>query len=712
MFMNKTNIGQIKRDYLIASIFLQLVTCLTIFLNIPIARQVLGFVYFTFVPGYVILKLLKLDDFDWEYKILFSVGFSVAFLMLVGLVLSESLSVFGLSQPLSLIPLMIGLNSLILAGIILTHLRRINVKTLEAQPDIESPKSPLMLAFLLLPILSIVGTIYVNIYENNLILLVTVVLISTLFVCGFLSKKLLPSKYYPLVVLMIAIALIYHTSLISSYILSYGSDAPREYFVFGVTKSSGQWSSTSPFPGDAFYGRYYSMLSITILPTIYSNLLNMDQMLFKAVIPLIFSLVPLGLYQLWKGYVGKRYAFISAFLFMAGSTFYVEIVSLNREIIAELFFILLFIVMLNNKMKPTIKLICFMFFSFGLVVSHYSIAGIFLFSIAFTLISLIILKRPSQKITIPMVFFFSVLMLSWFIYTAESATFSSFLQFGDNLRRQFGDFFSLSSRGQGVLEGIGLAESPSFLNTISRMFAYITEAFIVVGFIALLTKRKKIKIETEYFLLSSAAMCILLLVLLVPGLANAFNITRFYHMLLFFLAPFFTVGVAFLMKMLFKRKSIFLVSVFMLIIIVPYFLFQTNFVYEVAGSRSWSVPLSGYRMDPVDLYGSNGYIDSCTAYGAQWLSTYINRSSSQLYADEKENNNVLAINGLGYSMALTNKTVVAESGIVYLGSLNIIGGGITFGGRLSWNSSEIAPIFEDMNVIYANGGSVVLKHSP
>src|SRR3989304_9151595 len=110
--MNLTNIGQIKRDHLMAFIFLQIVTCLTIFLNIPIARQVLGFIYFTFVPGYIILKLLKLNDFGWEYKILFSVGFSIVFLMLVGLVLNESFLAFGLSQPLSLIPLMIVLNSL------------------------------------------------------------------------------------------------------------------------------------------------------------------------------------------------------------------------------------------------------------------------------------------------------------------------------------------------------------------------------------------------------------------------------------------------------------------------------------------------------------------------------------------------------------------------------------------------------------------------
>jgi hypothetical protein len=40
------------------------------------------------------------------------------------------------------------------------------------------------------------------------------------------------------------------------------------------------------------------------------------------------------------------------------------------------------------------------------------------------------------------------------------------------------------------------------------------------------------------------------------------------------------------------------------------FLFQTNFIYEVAGTESWSIPLSGYRMDPTQLYGSFGFLEA------------------------------------------------------------------------------------------------------
>jgi uncharacterized membrane protein len=698
----------IKPDYFITLLFLQLMVYVTVFFNIPIARQVLGFFYFTFVPGYVILKLLRFDEFDLVETVLFSAGFSIAFLMFAGLLLNEFIPLLGFSQPLSLFPLMIFLNSLILIGGVFASLRREDVKIWKRQP-IE--KSPSMLLFLCLPILSIVGAMYVNAYENNLILLFTIVSISALVIGGVLSKKLLPSNLYPFALLMIAIAIIFHATLISSYILSYGSDVPSEYFVFKFTQNNAYWSTTNPFSG-IWLAKYYSMLSITILPTIYSDLLNMDQMMFKIVFPLIFSLVPLGLYQFWKGYVGKKYAFVSAFLFMAESTFYFEMVSLNRQMIAELFFVLLLLVIVNKKMKPVNRMICFMIFSLALVVSHYSLAEIFLFLISFTVISLIILKRPSKRITIPMVVLFFVLMFTWYIFTTGSAAFNTFLSFGDYVWGQMGNFLSPASRGQTVLTGVGLAQSPSIWNTISRWFAYLTEVSIVFGFLGTITKLNKIHIENEYLVLSSTAMVILAILLLVPGVADAFKMTRFYHVLLFFLAPFFVLGVDFLVKLLFKRKRKIVISALLLIVLVPYFLFQTNFVYEVTGSYSWSVPLSGYRMNALQLYGSNGYIDAYSAYGAQWVSKNVDVKNAALYADEVNLDNVLRIYGIDSGNALSNTTIVPDNGVVYLSTLDVVGGVIPSVQGGVWNSSQLSSIFNNLNVVYANGGSVIYERSP
>ena len=561
-----------------------------------------------------------------------------------------------------------------------------------------------------IPIFSIVGAIYVNAYSNNLLLLFVIASIASLVVVGVLSKKLLPSRLFPLAVFIIAIALLFHSSMISNYINPFGSDVPAEYFLFKFTQDNGRWSSILPFTG---FSKYNDMISITILPTIYANILNMDsQWVFKLLYPLIFSFVALGLYQSWQGYLGKKYAFVSTFLVMAQSTFYTEMLGLNRQIIAELFLVVLLLVLMNKKMKSVNKLIFFMIFSFALVVSHYAVAAIFLFFISFALVFLIVTKRPNRNITVAMVVFLCAVMFTWYIYTARAATFNGFVESGQYVYNRLGEFLKPESRGETVMTGLGLVESPSVLNTVGRAFAYFTQALIVLGFVALIIKRVKIHFEREQFIFTLIAMLLLAALLLVPGLANTLNMTRFYHVLLFFLAPLFVLGTDFIAGLLSREKKTVVFSVIILVVLVPYFLFQTNFIYEVAGSDSWSISLSGYRMNPLRLYGASGYIDDYSTYGAQWLLKEANFNKSAVYADESAWTNVLTFNSVIFGVnKLSNTTIVTNNGIVYLSTLNVICGVIPFEGFV-WNSSQLSPIFNDLNVVYANGGSVIYEHPP
>jgi len=54
---------------------------------------------------------------------------------------------------------------------------------------------------------------------------------------------------------------------------------------------------------------------------------------------------------------------------------------LGRQIIAELFFGLLFLVLLSKEMAAPKKFLCFLVFGFALIVSHYALAVLFLFFI-------------------------------------------------------------------------------------------------------------------------------------------------------------------------------------------------------------------------------------------------------------------------------------------------------------------------------------------
>ena len=697
-----------SKDFLVVILFLQFIVYATMFFDVPVAKQVIGFLYLTFIPGIVILKLLKLDELDGLETVLFSIGLSVAFLMLAGLLVNEFGFLLGISEPLSLMPLMTILNSFILVGGILAFLRSDGVKLWEAQT---LGLHPLTLLLIGPPILSVVGAMYVNAFGNNVILLFMIIAISLLFVIGVISKKLLPPKLYSLAILMIAISLLFHSSLVSSYLVGFGSDIPFESFMAQATKNDARWSSVLMYSGDPGYGNLNSMLSITILPTIYSSLLNMGATwVLKILYPLIFSFTALALYQLWQTSVGKKSAFIAAFLLMAQQTFYTELLGLARQMVAELFFVLLLLIVLNKKMKPVNKVMCFMIFSVALVTSHYALAEMFLFFISLTLISLVVLKRPSRNITASMVVFFFVVMFSWYIYTSGSAAFDSFLEFGNYVYSQLGEFFNPASRGQTVLRGLGLESPPTIWNAISRAFAYFTQFLIVVGFVGLITRRVKTHLEREYFTLSLIAMAFLAAIILVPGLANTFNMTRFYHILLFFLAPLCVLGAEVLVKLVSKQEKELWVSILLLIVLVPYFLFQTGFIYEVTGSESWSLPLSSYRMNGYQMYGRLGYIDDWSVFGAQWMRENVVVQHSQIYADRSSTLNVLTTYGHIYRgdvEILSNTTKVSTNGTVYLSPLNTIHGIIVSKSYLC-TLNELS-FLSDMNLVYSNGGSEIYK---
>ena len=695
-------------DFLTITLLLQLTFNFTVFINIPVARQVVAFFFLTFVPGYIIVKLLKITKFNMTETLIFSVGFSIAFLIIVGSLVNE-LCQLGILYSFSLLPLTIAVNCFISLGSILIYLKKGEFESL----SIETLKlAPSTIFLMILPILSIVGAMYVNLYGNNKLLLFLIILISLLFTIGLLSDKLSHLRLYSLAVLMIAISLLFHASLISNYLVSFGSDSPIEYYIFKITENNRYWRSVFIYPWDTGYSRINSMLSVTILPYIYLTFLNMDATwVFKIVYPLIFSLVPLAFYELLRKNFGEKKAFIAVFLFMAQNVFYTEMLGLNRQMIAELFFILLLLVILNKKLKTFTKIVSFTIFSFALITSHYALAEIFLLFVTTAWISLYLMKRPSRKITITMVALFFTTMFLWYLYTSNSAVFSSFVSFGSYVLDQLNQFFNLGARQKTVLMGLGLEPPPTIWNMFSRVFAYLTEFLIVVGFVELIVNRKESQVEREQFIFTIIAVAFLIALIVVPGLANTMNMTRFYHILLFFLAPMCVLGAELIGRLVFKRRTKLLASTLLLIVLVPYFLFQTGLIYELTGTQSWSLPLSKYRMNAIFLRGRLGYFDECEILSTFWLSENIEAVKSKVYADAASIDHILRSYGMiygGNTEILLNVTVLSSDGILFLNKANTIDG-VALGSDL-WNVTYISPVLDSINIMYSNGYCEIYKN--
>jgi uncharacterized membrane protein len=308
-------------------------------------------------------------------------------------------------------------------------------------------------------------------------------------------------------------------------------------------------------------------------------------------------------------------------------------------------------------------------------------------------------------------------MFSWYIFTSSSAVFENTLYFGEYVFNSLGDFFNLGAREAEVLRGLGLESSPTIWNTLSRGVAYAAEFLIVAGFVALITKKGRIRSERDFFIFISVAMVFLVSLILVPGLSSTLNMTRFFHVLLFFLAPLFIVGAEFLVKLVsswrvFKRRNEFMVSLLLLAVLVPYFLFQTEFMFEVTGSDSWSVPLSKHSMSAYRLRGSLGYADERDVFSARWVSKNVDIRNTQMYACLSSRNNVLFSYGLISAAdvtVLSNVTTVTKNGIVYLNRLNNVEGIILGNKHLVWNKTEFSFI-ENMSRIYSNGASEIYSN--
>jgi uncharacterized membrane protein len=587
----------------------------------------------------------------------------------------------------------------IIIGAAAAYLRQGRLKQPQLTQGSKLPRASLLLV--LIPIISVVGALLVNATGNNFILIIMILSIAGLFSVSVLYDR--STKSYAFAILMIALALLMHVALVSNYVIPYGGDVPVELYVFQNAQISSHWNPVFMVPGDEAFGRYNAMLSITILPTVYANMLGLDPTwVFKIIYPLIFALVPVALYLLWQPYIGKKLSFIAAFLFIAQSTFFTEMLALNRQMIGELFFVLLLLTLLNKKIKKEGKFVAFALLTFGLIFSHYALAEIFVFLIfAAWAVSAFYLKRPSFNLQLSFVIFFFVAMFLWYIYTSGAVVFQSFMSFTGYIAAQLGDFFNPASRGTAVLTGLGLAESPSFLNTISRGFAYLTEVFIVVGVIALLVKKIPFRFERDYIVFSVLTAFFLVLLTLIPGLANALSMTRFYHILLMILAPFCVVGMWMTAGYLSKHKKQVVFMALVIGVLVPYFLFQTNLIYEVTGTQSWSIPLSGYRMDPVQLYGNYGFIDPFSVYGARWTE-----------ANVPYQNNLAADNAYFTSMT--------AYGPIYRGYMTVLDPSIPlYGGEylfLSYisiryeqqTSNGTTPaIVNQTSVVYSNGGTEV-----
>ena len=419
-----------------------------------ILREFFGFIYLVFIPGLLLLRILDIKEISIPETFLYSVGLSLSTLMFLGVFINQSFSSY---KPLSTTFLLITISILVLGLTLVCYIKekgKNSRKSLKTIPlNLKIFGNPINLLVILLPFLSIVGTFLMNDYNQNFLSLLLILLI--LLIIFYVSlKSSIPNYLYYLAVFSISISLLYNTTLISNYI--WGGDIQYEYYLANLVLNNSFWDQTSPIGING-------MLSIVMLAPIFSKVLNINLIwVFKIVYPTIFSLLPVGLFCLYKKQFDNKTAFISTFFFMSFVVFYVEMMQLARQQIAELFLVLLLLLMLNGQINKMKRSLLFVIFALSIIVSHYGLSYLFvLFLLVVVIISILVnrpnfktkyfsnlRKNPIMKLSTTFSILFIIFALGWYIYVSGKSNFQSLLQVSNNVISNLTDLFNpISSQG-------------------------------------------------------------------------------------------------------------------------------------------------------------------------------------------------------------------------------------------------------------------------
>lgn len=619
--MRRKNINIKMNIWYIILVLTLLLVDLVIILDLFLLRQILGFVFFTIIPGWLILQILKVNNLEFLKKIVLAIGLSISFLMFVGLLIN-SLHPW-IDKPLSFYSVFVSLNLSVIILLMLTYLRnknnfKIDVSDIYLKIKKEFERkliSPFLFSFLF-PFMSVFGTYLMNTKGDNTILLIMLFLIPVYAAIITYLRDKIPEVTYPVAVWMTGLALSLTYGLRSNYVSL--SDGTIEYFLFQQTLKSSYWEKLST--GVPSVDAYSACISVTILPVIYKIISNLQSFyIYKLYYNVILSITPIVVYIVSnKALKNSTEAFISSLFFISQYP-YISMIGwiIFRQIPAILFFALIIMVLLEN-MSKAVKRFLFIVLVLSMVFSHYSTAYIFFIIIFIYFIITSLTKTRIKnieigKVNVTEVTLVFALIFFWYGQVSEIL----FKNFVESLRMAILTLVNLSletlkSSGDIFIgaENIGYA--------ITKYIYDMSLILIAVGTLTLLfelVRGKNNSMLYSFKLLTLISFSVLVpLILVGEFLKGRYGYDRVYQQLLLLLSPAFILGVKSTSKFFKINNNLY---TFLLIIIVTLQFFASTYVI-----------LQFFGVHHSEVLNNDGirynkyYIKEIDATAAEWLYKY------------------------------------------------------------------------------------------
>jgi uncharacterized membrane protein len=529
-------------------------------ISIPIVQPLIGFIYLTFVPGILVLTALRMRDLEVAEIAVYAVGLSIAIVQSIGFVANLFFSSSSVIKPFSPLTVTGSVSFVVLLLCAIAYYRnRVDQRPLFAT-KMSAPLAPTLL-LCTLPFLAVFSTLFVNNYNASGGQLFVWVILGLLVVLIAFDKAV-PSKLYPLAVFVIALTLIFQQTLISAWLT--GADIQGEWRLAQLVLNSGVWNLT-------LLSKYNAMLSVVSLAPIYSIILNLGVVwIFKIVYSFILALVPVALYQAFRRQLNPKVAFLSCFYFVSFATYYAGLPGLARQEIAELFFVLMILLIVSEEINHKIRSAMFLTFGLSLVVSHYGlsyIAILFLFLMWLMLTaarargSRLTLRQsraetgtredrqimapsprsPPSLVTIVSLSILFIASTAWYFYMASGSITVQFITLLQHVASSIGDLFSptyseaIYTVQQGPLPGI--------LHRVNAGLNYLNLLFTLLGVCSIVfVTKQRFKLQMSYVALSVIAFGFLAASVALPYLGSGLDWQRIYQITLIILAPSFAIG--------------------------------------------------------------------------------------------------------------------------------------------------------------------------
>lgn len=507
-------------------------------------RAVFAVAYLSFVPGWLLIGLLEPEGaFGTTERVLYAFGLSLLSVMFVGLILNTSLPFIGVDAPLRPVAFALGLGALTTA-LAWGHERR------GTDPLSSLPRPPsgarewrVVLTFALLPAVALVGAYSNRVFLTNLPTLVFILLVAAL--PFLLVAGAIPERLHPFALYATAVGLLVFGSLHTPFLT--GRDPNWEYYFANLVLERGRWDPAVSFKADV-------MLGISLVRPAYAMLAGLPlESVYKHTTPLTFAAVPVGLYHLTRArpWGRVRVAFLSTFLLVSFWSFYTKLADTYRQQLAMTFLLLFVLAWYRTRgtgRTARLGALLLVPFGFGLTVSHYGTAFVFI-GLAALVVSVAAavtaldrrlgrFEDAPRKLPLVALGAFLVLGMTWYMYVGRGILFNQLSRIGGQILVDvLGLRTSVSATGGSGARWVA-RDLYSVSYEVFRVLNYVTVAFVTVGFLAALVGdlRRRTLARLEYLLFAGGAGLLLVTAVLFPS-ANPIDLARLYPIALFWIAP-------------------------------------------------------------------------------------------------------------------------------------------------------------------------------